>query len=280
MARVIREVIKINEELCDGCGLCVPACAEGAIQIIDGKARLVSDRFCDGLGACLGECPQGAITFEKREAEEFDESAVVHRLKDLGRSTEEHAVKMEAKPQPAAPVHHGGPARHSPGGGGCPGSRMFDFRQETADEPAGDTPHLRSELRQWPVKLNLVNPSAPYFEGADLVLAADCAAFAYASFHPDYLRGKAVAIGCPKFDDLSYYIEKLTAIIRESGVKSITVVHMEVPCCLGLLHAAREAIKSSGRDVPLESVVISVRGEVKEAPMFAGIQDALDRQDG
>lgn len=255
MAKVIREVIRIDEELCDGCGLCVPACAEGAIQIIDGKARLVSDRYCDGLGACLGECPQGAITFEKREAEEFDESAVLNRLTELGRSTEEHQAKAISKP----PIHQG-----------CPGSRMLDFREEV-EEPVGETQRLRSELRQWPVKLNLVNPSAPYFEGADLILAADCAAFAYASFHSDYLRGKAIAIGCPKFDDLDYYIEKLTAIIRESGIKSITVVHMEVPCCMGLLHAAREAIKASGRDVPLESVVISVRGEVKDTPMSAGI---------
>lgn len=257
MAKVIREVIRIDEELCDGCGLCAPACAEGAIQMIDGKARLVSDRYCDGLGACLGECPQGAITFEKREAEEFDESAVVDRLKELGLSTEEHAAKMDSRPKP---IHSGG----------CPGSRMFDFREETLDEPV-QSPSLRSELRQWPVKLNLVNPSAPYFAGADLILAADCAAFAYASFHPDYLRGKAIAIGCPKFDDLDHYIEKLAAIIVESEIKSITVVHMEVPCCLGLVHAAREAIKASGRDVPLESVVISIRGEVKDSPMFAGM---------
>lgn len=253
MTKVIREVIRIDEELCDGCGLCAPACAEGAIQIIAGKARLVSDRYCDGLGACLGECPQGAITFEKREADEFDESAVVDRLKELGRLTEEHERKA------AAPVHS------------CPGSRMFDFREDAVQEPAGDTPRLRSELRQWPVKLNLVNPSAPYFAGADLILAADCAAFAYASFHSDYLRGKAIAIGCPKFDDLDYYIEKLAAIIVESEIKSLTVVHMEVPCCLGLVHAAREAIKASGRDVPLESVVISIKGEVKDSPMFAGI---------
>ena len=244
MAKIIREVIKINEELCDGCGLCVPACAEGAIQIVDGKARLVSDRYCDGLGACLGECPRGAISFEKREAEEFDESAVLDRLEELGRSTEEHQKKQ---------VH----------AGGCPGSRMFDFRKEVTTETPGETPRLRSELRQWPVKLNLVNPSAPYFQGTDLVLAADCAAFAYASFHTDHLRGKAIAIGCPKFDDISYYIEKLRAIILEGGIKSITVVHMEVPCCLGLLHAAREAIKASGRDVPLESVVISIRGDAR-----------------
>jgi NAD-dependent dihydropyrimidine dehydrogenase PreA subunit len=261
MATMLRKIIKIDEELCDGCGLCVPACAEGAIQMIDGKARLVSDGYCDGLGACLGECPQGAISFEEREAEEYDEEAVLRRLGELGRSAEEHESK-HVQPEPAA--------QRPVGLGGCPGSRMFDFTAEETDEAAGETPRLRSELRQWPVKLYLVNPAAPYFQGADLVLAADCTAFAYASFHPDYLKGKALAIGCPKFDDLELYKEKLEAIIGEGGIRSITVVHMEVPCCLGLLHAAREAILASGRDIPLDSVVISIRGDVKASPLCAG----------
>ena len=260
MAKILRKVIKINEELCNGCGQCVPSCAEGAIQIIDGKARLVSDRYCDGLGACLGECPLGALSFEEREADEFDEQAVEVRLKEIGRTPEHHETK-HACPSSSGPAHSGG----------CPGSRMFDFREETVEEDTGETPKLRSELRQWPVKINLVNPSASYFEGADLVLAADCTAFAYASMHPDFMKGKALAIGCPKFDDVNSYIAKIKAIIEESGIKSITVVHMEVPCCMGLLYAAKEAIQASGKDIPLETIVVSIRGDVKDAPMFAGL---------
>lgn len=238
MAKVLRRVIKTDEDLCNGCGLCVPACAEGAIQIIDGKARLVSDKYCDGLGACLGECPQGAISFEERDAEEFDEQAALS-----------HTKSREAEKLHPSPSH------------GCPGSRVFDFRSDIEDETA-ESPTVRSQLRQWPVKLNLVNPSAPYFEGADLLLAADCAAFAYGSFHPDYLGGKAIAIGCPKFDDVAACVKKLRAIIEQGGIRSITVVHMEVPCCLGILYAAQEAIRASGRDIPVESVIISIRGEV------------------
>ena len=254
MAKIMRKVIKIDEDFCNGCGLCVPSCAEGAIQIIDGKARLVSDTYCDGLGACLGECPQGAFAFEEREAEDFDEKAAMEHVRATG-----HVSTQPAKP-------------HAPhGGGGCPGSRMFDLRSETADEPAGETPKLRSELRQWPVKLNLVNPAAPYFQDADLMLAADCAAFAYASFHPDYMKGKALAIGCPKFDDVDRYISKLQAIIEDGGIKSITVIHMEVPCCLGLMYAAEKAIQASGKDVPLQSVVIGVRGEVQEPSIFSRV---------
>ena len=245
MAKVLRKVIKIDEDLCNGCGLCVPACAEGAIQIIDGKARLVSDKYCDGLGACLGECPQGAISFEERDAEEFDKQAAVSHMKS----------REAEKPHPS-PSH------------GCPGSRMLEFRSETEEE-TGESPGVPSQLRQWPVKLNLVNPSAQYFHGADLLLAADCTAFAYGSFHPDYLKGKALAIGCPKFDDIGAYVEKLRAIIEQGGIQSITVVHMEVPCCLGILYAAQEAIRASGRDIPLESVVISIRGEVKAPSPFA-----------
>lgn len=245
MAKSLRKIIKIDEERCNGCGLCVPSCAEGAIQVIDGKARLVSDTYCDGLGACLGECPQGALSFEEREAEDFDEAA---------------AMKHVAATRKPAPHAHTG---------GCPGSRMFDFRDEAPSEPTGEAPALRSELRQWPVKLNLVNPAAPYFRDADLLLAADCTAFACASLHPDFMRGKALAIGCPKFDDVGAYIEKLRAIIEEGGVKSITVLHMEVPCCLGLLFAAREAVEASGHEIPVESVVISIRGEVKPPSVFA-----------
>lgn len=249
MAKVMRKIIKIDEDLCNGCGQCVPSCAEGAIQIVDGKAKLVLDKYCDGLGNCLGKCPVDAISFEDREAEEFDEKAAMDHVKTTG----------HVSTAPAHPAH----------GGGCPGSRMLDFRAATERTPSGDTPELQSELRQWPVKLNLLNPAAPYLQGADLLLAADCTAFAYAMFHPDQLKGKALAIGCPKFEDVDRYIEKLRAIIEQSGIKSITVVHMEVPCCLGLLYAAEEAIKASGVDLPLKSVVIGIQGEVKPPSVFA-----------
>ncbi|MHB0999539.1 MAG: ATP-binding protein [Armatimonadota bacterium] len=253
MAKSVRKIIKIDEDLCNGCGQCVPSCAEGAIQIIDGKARLVADKFCDGLGACLGECPQGALSFEERAAEEFDEDAAMDHVKKTRPQAEAHT----AQPKP----------KHAHGG--CPGSRMFDFSDVEDDDTSDDSPKLKSQLRQWPVKINLLNPSAPYLQGADLVLAADCTAFAYASFHPDFMKGKVIAIGCPKFDDIDSYIEKLTSIIETANLKSITVVHMEVPCCMGMLYAAEKAVEASGNNVPLESVVISIRGEVKSSPMFA-----------
>ena len=238
MAKLMRKVVKIDEELCNGCGQCTTACAEGAIELIDGKAKLVSDVYCDGLGACLGECPQGAITIEEREADEFDARAVAERLGHA------HAANAAIT-------------------GGCPGSRTLDFRSDAGSAPSGDRLPTPSELRQWPVKIRLVNPAAPYFAGAHLVVAADCTAFAYGSFHPDFLKGKALAIGCPKFDNVEFYKDKIKAIIEEGGVERVTVLIMEVPCCLGLLYAVREAIRESGRDVPLESLVVSVRGEVE-----------------
>lgn len=251
MAKMLRKIIKIDEELCNGCGLCVPSCAEGAIKVIDGKARLVSDTYCDGLGACLGECPQGALGFEEREAEEFDEKAA---MAAMGKPVDTHAVPKQ---------------KHAHGG--CPGSRMMDLRRdEDADDSTEDGPKMKSALRQWPVKLNLLNPEAPYLAGADLVLAADCTAFAYASFHPDFLKGNVLAIGCPKFDDIDSYIQKLTAIIDLSCIKSLTVVHMEVPCCMGLLYAAQKTNEAAECPVPLKSIVISIQGEIKSAPMFAG----------
>ena len=263
LAKVTRKVIKIDEELCNGCGQCVPSCAEGAIQIIDGKARLVSDTYCDGLGACLGECPMDALSFEEREADEFDIEAVEEHLTSMGRSLEEHNARQAAHAAPAAGCPSSG------GGGGCPSARTFDFSDVEEDEDQTGAPKLRSALRQWPIKLRLVTPAAPYFKDADLILAADCTAFAYASMHPDFMKGKALAIGCPKFDDVNAYKEKLKAIILEGGIKSITVLHMEVPCCLGLLFAAQKAVEESGSSIPLDSVVISIRGETKEPSVFA-----------
>ena len=257
----IRKIVLIDEEKCNGCGVCVPACAEGAIQIIEGKARPVSEIYCDGLGACLGECPQGAITIEEREAADFDEAAVHAHLETIGRAV---ATGVGAH------GGHGGPMGHDHRGGGCPGSRMMAFKkshgpardafsQEVSAPPIGP---IASELEQWPVQLTLVPVEAPYFKGADLVVAADCVPFAYANFHRRFLRGHALAIGCPKLDDPEYYLEKLTQIFARNDLRSVTVVHMEVPCCFGLLRIVREAAARSGKNIPIVAVNISVQGEI------------------
>lgn len=243
MAKTKRQVIKIDEELCNGCGLCVPSCAEGAIQIVGGKARLVSDKYCDGLGACLGDCPKGAISFEEREAEEFDDAAVAQHL---------DTIKAVHSDQGHAAC-------------GCPSAKTLDFRcedRETSDD--NSLPKLQSELRQWPVKIFLVNPNAPYFQDADLLIAADCTAFAYASLHPDFIKGKAVVIGCPKFDDLQVYLQKLTAIFSENNIKSITVLYMEVPCCFGLMQVTRQAAEATGKNIPIQAKVVTLRGGIEE----------------
>jgi len=239
----LREMVKIDEEKCNGCGLCVPSCAEGAIQIIDGKARLVADNLCDGLGACLGECPQGAIKIEKRAAEEFDEHAVEERLQQIGRY------------QPA--LHQGQPAT-----GGCPSAQVKSFTPagEASTETAGQRP---SELRQWPVQLHLVPPTAPFLRKADVLIAADCVPFAYADFHKDLLKDKALLIACPKLDDGQAYIEKLSKMFGEAGMKSLTVAIMEVPCCSGLVAIVRQALAQSGVDIPLKIVTIGIAGQQK-----------------
>jgi len=260
---MIRKVVKIDEDKCNGCGLCVPSCAEGAIQIIDGKARLVADNLCDGLGACLGDCPQDAITIEERVADEFDEAAVDKHLKDVGRPPAAHGHVH------AAPAHHGGGCPSAqvrsfapPAGGGCPSARLMSIDRPLQDErPAGGP--APSRLAQWPVQLHLVPPTAPFLREADVLLAADCAPFAYANFHEELLKGKALLIACPKLDNTAPYLDKLTAMIQQSQVKSLTVVHMEVPCCTGLIHLARQAIANSGREIPLETVCIGISGERK-----------------
>jgi len=233
---MIRRIVRIDEEKCDGCGLCVPACAEGAIQLIDGKARLVSDVYCDGLGACLGECPQGAITIEERDANPFDEAAA-----------REHVAALEDS-TPEVPC-------------GCPGSMVMELEGEPAfgDADAGAEP---SALRNWPVQLKLVPPNAPYFQGADLLLVADCVPFAVAGFHARFLRGRPVVVGCPKLDDAAFYSEKLAELLRQSEVNSITVVHMEVPCCSGLTRIAEGALAASGKSVEARDVTISIQGEI------------------
>ena len=237
--KMLRKIIRIDEEKCDGCGICVPACAEGALQIIDGKAKLMSEKYCDGLGACLGECPQGAIIIEEREAEGFDEQATKHHLEEEEQGKDELPC-------------------------GCPSAAVVQFeRQEATETDLRDALAQQSMLSQWPVQLTLVPPSAPFLQGADLALVADCVPFAYAGFHQDFLRGNALLIACPKLDDFQAHQRKLTEILRHSAVRSLTVVHMEVPCCSGLAHMAKQAIGLSGKDIPFNEVTVGIRGDLK-----------------
>ncbi|MDW7727758.1 MAG: 4Fe-4S binding protein [Candidatus Methanoperedens sp.] len=237
-----RDIVFIDEEKCNGCGLCIPNCAEGALKIIDGKAKLVDDSFCDGLGACLGHCPQDAIQVIEREAPEFDEAAVEKHLK--GMELADVTVVNEVAC-------------------GCPGSMAVDFRTErkTHEAQAGVSDRQESGLRQWPVQMTLVSPGAPYFKDSELLVAADCVPFAYANFHSDFLAGKSLVIGCPKLDDAASYVEKLAAILKNNTIKSITLVNMEVPCCFGLQSIVEEAVKKSGRVLPIRKTVITIRGE-------------------
>ena len=243
----LRKIIKIDEAKCNGCGVCVPSCAEGALQIIDGKARLVKDQYCDGLGACLGECPQGALEVIEREAEEFDEAEA------LGNLTQ----SKHAAPKTVVDHAHG----H---GGGCPGSRMMVLKPTTAQPANNSAGRINSELGQWPVQLHLVPVKAPYFQGADLLVAADCVAFAHADFHRKFLRGKAMVIACPKLDDTTSYREKLTRIINENNLNSLTVVHMEVPCCFGLVSLVKEALAASEAQIPFYDAIVTINGEIKQ----------------
>jgi len=256
-----RKIVVINEELCDGCGACTIKCAESALQIIDGKAKLVSDVYCDGLGACLGECPRGAITIEEREAAAFDEAAVEERI---------HAQKHEEKEEtlacgcPSASVQSfAEPAE--PRFQGCPSTRLVDLtvQDEDAGEAAGETGHQPSTLTHWPVQLTLVPPTAPFLKNADVLLAAHCAAFAYGDFHRDFIKDHALLTACPKLDDVEAHLEKLTQIVAHSGLKSLTVAHMEVPCCSGLVFLAKKAIQASGKKVPLYETTIGVRGDLQ-----------------
>lgn len=252
----IRKIVHIDEDKCNGCGLCVPNCAEGAIKIIDGKAKLIADNLCDGLGACLGECPQGAITIIEREADEFDEAAV-----------HAHLGKKEEPAHHGHNIYHHGHGMHHHGGGGCPGSRMMEInRQNNAAKAAtvssGDIEvKIKPQLAQWPVQLMLVPERAPYFENADLLITADCVPFAYPNYHLDLLKGKKVVVGCPKLDDVGYYTEKLANILQYNNINSITVAFMEVPCCSGIVRAAEAALAMSGKNIPLHKVRISISGE-------------------
>ncbi len=235
--KTARKIVKIDEARCNGCGECATACVEGAIKIINGKAKLVSETYCDGLGACLGECPQGAITIEERSALPFNEE--------------------EAKQHAHATAHETIPC-------GCPGTAVREIEREDIVGSHGEAAPRQSMLRNFPFQLALVPPAAPFLREADLVLSSDCAPFAYAGFHEDFLAGHTLLIACPKLDNFKAHEEKLTEIIRRNNLKSLTVLRMEVPCCSGLTYMAGEAIEASGKNVPLREVVISVRGDIKE----------------
>jgi NAD-dependent dihydropyrimidine dehydrogenase PreA subunit len=252
-----RVVVEIDEARCDGCGECVPSCAEGAIRMVDGKARLVGDALCDGLGACLGECPQGAIRVIEREAVPFDHAAVERHL---GRSPPVAAQSAPpAPPPPRRSLSVVQPAVDT-AAGGCPGSRSVDLGPPRR-APSGPGTATPGQLSHWPVQLALVSPGAPWLAGADLLLAADCVPFAYADFHRDLLAGRRVLVGCPKLDDVQAYVGKLVEIFRAARPRTLTVARMEVPCCAGIAWAAREAVRLSGVPVPVSDVTVGVAGE-------------------
>ena len=280
-----RKIVLIDAEKCNGCGLCVPNCAEGAIQVIDGKARLVAENLCDGLGACLGECPEGAITIEERDADVFDEKVVEEHLKTIGRApSPAHAGHHGEHEHHHGGDHHGEkhhhdnrlqPGGHGHHGGGCPSARLIshDRAPAAAQAPAGE---VGSELGHWPVKLQLVPPTAPFFKGKNLLIAADCAPVAYGDFQRRFLKDSAVVIQCPKFGEQGFVVDKLAGIFRDGGITGITVVRMEVPCCGGLSWGVQKALQMSGRtDLPLREVVVGVRGDiVSERAQMTGVPTA------
>ncbi|MBI9064339.1 MAG: 4Fe-4S binding protein [Marinilabiliaceae bacterium] len=305
-----REIIKIDEDLCNGCGVCIPSCHEGALQIIDGKARLISDLMCDGLGACLNHCPQDAMTIEKREAEPYDEVKVITLMVKKGKNTvvahlkhlkdhnetvflkqavqylKENEDNMEFSIDDVIRELHKPivSVMNNPQGVGCPGSQPKSIERPTVMTPIGGCPGSQartidrdtikpegaqyagdapSELRQWPVQMHLVNPMAPYFRDADMVLAADCVAFAMGDFHSKFLKGRSVGIACPKLDNgQETYVQKLIQMIDMAKINTLTVAIMQVPCCGGLLQMAKTAVAQAKRKIPLKLAVISIEGEV------------------
>jgi len=251
MNKVVRNIISIDENKCDGCGLCIPSCEEGALQIVDGKARLVKEVYCDGLGNCLGECPQGAIEMIEREAEPFDEKAVEEHLQRL----EKEDIKIEESTEEC---------------GVCCGSSLVqDIQKPGQKSTSGNATSQKdyvpeAELSHWPVQLHLVSPQARFLQGVDLLIAADCVPFAYADFHRSFLAERSLLIGCPKLDDTDVYHQKLVEIFKRNKLKSITLVHMEVGCCFGLSRLVRSALEESGTETPLEEIVVGVDGSIKK----------------
>lgn len=244
--KIMRKIIHIDDERCDGCGQCVPSCAEGAIEIMDGKARIVAEKYCDGLGACLGDCPNDALSIVEREAEDFDEEAVEEYLKE--KEPKEAPVKTTVS-------------------GGCPSAKLQTFAPPTPCQSA-NAPMVQSsgssELRHWPIQIHLVPANAPFLNGAHLLIAADCTPLAYPEFHQDFLKGKVVMVGCPKFDDVGAYVRKFTDIFSRADIRSITSVVMEVPCCSSLQGVIKNAMRAAGKEIPWEEVVISTQGEILE----------------
>jgi ferredoxin len=311
---VKRQIIKIDEDTCTGCGDCIPNCPEGALQIIDDKARIISDLFCDGLGACIGHCPVDAISIEEREAEEYSERKVMENVVKQGPNViEAHLSHLHdhgqteyfnqaveylkennfavpnisgaAKEDPAPasdPVPAKGPVHACPGSAvmdlrnesqgdtlacGCPSSTVMDLKTEEElceEEVAQVAPMGVSELRQWPVQIMLVPPSAPYLQNAELLIAADCVPFAYPDFHRKFLKGKILLVGCPKLDDAEFYVKKLQQMFEMNDIKSITIAHMEVPCCFGLIKIINQAVGQSGKNIPIKGFTIGVKGDVTE----------------
>lgn len=286
---MIREIVKIDDELCNGCGLCVPNCHEGALQIIDGKARLVSELMCDGLGACLGHCPEGAITIEKREAQPYNETEVIKEMVSKGKNTVIAHLKHLNDHNETAFLQEGinflKDNKNSLGfsyddvideinenkpksasayaTGGCPGSKTVVFDLPKDIKLAETNVRQSSHLMQWPVQLHLVNPMAQYFLKSDLLIAADCTAFSMGNFHSEWLKGKSLVIACPKLDHgAEIYINKIASLIDDAKVNTITVLMMEVPCCGGLLSMVKEARQMTSRNVPIKAVIVSIKGEI------------------
>ena len=303
-----RDILKIDEDLCNGCGKCVPNCHEGALQVIDGKVRLVSELMCDGLGACIGYCPEDAITIETREAEPYSEVRVMEQMKDKGKNTvaahlkhlkdhgetgnlqegvaylKEHKTELTFNLEEVMiEVHHHGkglvtppesqpqsqsksqsqPQSHNHDRGGCPGSKAMVIEKPSSANDTTSAVNQTSELRQWPVQMHLVNPNASYFKGSDLLLAADCVAFSMGGFHNNHLKGKSLAIACPKLDqNTDSYIEKLTGMIELARVNTITVMMMEVPCCGGLLQMVIKALGKASRKVPVKKIIVGINGDI------------------
>lgn len=244
----VRNIIHIDEEKCNGCGQCIVDCAEAALQIVNGKAKLIKEIYCDGLGACLGSCPTGALTVVQRESDPFDEEATEKHMEETKKKTETFC--------------------------GCPSTRPVDFAGNPATQQT--TAETKPELTNWPVQLKLIATNAPYLNDADLLLAADCTAFSAVNFHGRFIKGKKLVIACPKLDDAQLYYEKLTEMFRTNSIKSVTVVRMEVPCCGGLIYLTKEAVKASGKDIPIEEIVIGIKGDVLQegkTPLVPKLQE-------